>query len=254
METKVKLVKLESKDRVYLLKDDKSPLSYFLASRDTPRRRLLYFDEETNTNHPLRYARNSNTPFQEDQDKNVILEPVVFEDGVLRVPKTNPGLQLFMHYHPGNGSEFYEFDNEKNAQEDVEMINFEIDALMMARELDLTSLEAIARLVLSRDVSKMKSSEIKRDMLLYAKKYPVEFIEAAEDPLLKINNLAARAISDGYFTFRAGKDIHYNFKENKKKLLTVPFGEDHIHVFASYLQSKEGMELYKYLQEQMEEN
>ena len=131
METKVKLAKLEPKDRTYLLKGEKSPLSYFLASRDTPRRRLLYFNEETNTNHPLRYARNSNTPFQEDQDKNVILEPVVFEDGVLRVPKTNPGLQLFMHYHPGNGSEFYEFDNEKDAQEDVDMINFEIDALMM---------------------------------------------------------------------------------------------------------------------------
>ena len=96
METKVKLAKLESKDRTYLLKGEKSPLSYFLSSRDTPRRRLLYFNEETNTNHPLRYARNSNTPFQEDQDKNVILEPVVFEDGVLRVPKTNPVLQLFI--------------------------------------------------------------------------------------------------------------------------------------------------------------
>lgn len=253
METKIKLVKLEPKDRTYLLKGKISPLSYFLASRDTPRKRLLYFDEETNTNYPLRYARNSNTPFQDDQDKNVILEPVVFEDGILRVPKTNPVLQLFLHYHPGNGTEFYEFDNEKDAEEDVEMINFEIDALMMARELDLTSLEAIARLVLSRDVSRMKSSEIKRDMLLYAKRYPVEFMEAASDPLLKINNLAARAISDGYLTFRAGKDIHYNFKENKKRLLTVPFGKDHIHVLSSYLQSKDGLELYKYLQEQMEE-
>ena len=89
METKIKLAKLESKDRTYLLKGSGTPLTYFLPSRDTPRRRLLHFDEETNTNHPLRYARNSNTPFQENQDQNVILEPVVFEDGV-EVTRTAP--------------------------------------------------------------------------------------------------------------------------------------------------------------------
>jgi len=253
METKIKLAKLESKDRTYLLKSNGAPLTYFLPSKDTPRRRLLHFDEETNTNHPLRYARNSNTPFQEDQDQNVILEPVVFEDGVLIVPKTNPVLQLFLHYHPGNGTEFYEFDNEKDAQQDVKDINMEIDALLLARELDITSLEAIARLVLGKDVSTMTSSEIKRDMLLFAKRYPEDFLDAAGDPMLKINNIASRAISDGYLTFRNNKDIHYNLKDNKKRLLTVPYGENHIFVLASWLQSDEGMEFYKFLDDKISE-
>jgi hypothetical protein len=40
-------VKLEPKDRTYLLKNGASPLTYFLASKDTPRKRLLYYDEES---------------------------------------------------------------------------------------------------------------------------------------------------------------------------------------------------------------
>jgi hypothetical protein len=89
---------LEPKDRTYLLKNGKNPLTYFLASKDTPRTRLLYFDEEANTNRPLRYARNASSPFQDEQGENVIIEPIVFEDGVLMVPKTNPVLQEFLHY------------------------------------------------------------------------------------------------------------------------------------------------------------
>jgi hypothetical protein len=147
----MKRVRIEPKDRTYLLKIEDAPLSYYIAHKDTPRKRLLYYNEETNTNHPLRYARNSNSPFQEEQDANVIVEPIVFEDGVLKVPKTNPVLQEFLHYHPGNGTEFYEFDPEKDAQEDVEYLFNEIDALILARDLadkDFTTLEAVARLVL----------------------------------------------------------------------------------------------------------
>jgi hypothetical protein len=250
-------IKLEPKDRTYLLKLQEAPLSYYIAHKDTPRKRLLYYDEETNANHPLRYARNSRSPFQDEQDANVIVEPIVFEDGVLTVPKSNPVLQEFLHYHPGNGSEFYEFDAERDAQEDVMELFSEIDALLLARDLadkDITTLEAVARLVLGGDVDRMSSAEIKRDMMLFAKRYPQDFMEAASDPMLKINNFAARAFTSGYLTFRGNKDIHYNFKDNKKRLMTVPFGHDQIHALASYLQSDEGLELYKYLEDKFSEN
>jgi hypothetical protein len=245
-------VKLEAKDRTYLLKMNQAPLSYYIAHKDTPRKRLLYYNEGTNTNHPLRYARNSNSPFQDEQDQNAIVEPIVFEDGVLMVPKNNPVLQEFLHYHPGNGAEFYEFDAERDAQEDVQELFSEIDALLLARDLadkDINTLEAVARLVLSGSVDNMSSAEIKRDMMLFAKRYPQDFMEAASDPMLKINNFAARAFTAGYLTFRGNKDIHYNFKDNKKRLMTVPFGHDHIHALASHLQSDEGLELYKYLED-----
>ena len=253
----MKRVKLESKDRTYLLKGDSAPLTYFILSRDTKRKRLLYFDEEEGVNLTLRYAKNQKSPFEHEQDANAILEPIVFEDGVLRVPRTNPVLQEFLHYHPGNGTEFYEFDSEKDAQEDVEYLATEIDALIAVRDLtqnDFGKLEAIARLVLAGNVDTMSSAEIKRDMMLFAKRYPQDFMEVLDDPSLSINNIAFKAISEGYLTFRNGKDIYYNLKDNKKLLLTVPFGEDHIYVLASYLQSDEGLELYKFLEEKISNN
>jgi hypothetical protein len=253
----MKRVKLDSKDRTYLLKGDSAPLTYFILSRDTKRKRLLYFDEEEGVNLTLRYARNQKSPFEHEQDANAILEPIVFEDGVLTVPKTNPILQEFLHYHPGNGTEFYEFDSERDAQQDVEYLVSEIDALIAVRDLtqnDFGKLEAIARLVLNGNVDSMSSAEVKRDMMLFAKRYPQDFMEALDDPSLSINNVAFKAISEGYLTFRNGKDIYYNLKDNKKRLLTVPFGEDHIYVLASFLQSNEGLELYKFLEEKISNN
>ena len=254
----IKKVVLEPKDRLYILKDNSAPLAYYIASKDTPRKRLLFYDEVTNTNHPLRYARNSNSPFQEEQDQNVIVEPIVFEDGTLNVPKNNPVLQQFLHYHPGNGHEFIEFDNEKDAEEDMAFIYSELDAQLAARDLaanDFSTLEAVARILIGGRAESMSSSEVKRDMMLYAKRYPQDFLEAINDPSLKINNIAARAFSDGYMSLKNhGKDIYFNLKENKKKLITIPFGDNATSVLASYLQSNEGLELYKFLEEKISDN
>jgi hypothetical protein len=251
----MKRVKLEPKDRTYVLRGDKSPLSYFIASKDTPRKRLLHFDEESNTNKPLRYARNSNSPFQEDQDANVILEPIVFEDGTLVVSKTNPVLQEFLHYHPDNGDVFYEFDNNKDAQQEMAMMYDALDAQIAARDLDISTLESVSRLLMGSNVDKMTTAELKRDVMLFAKRYPQDFMEAINDPSLKMNNIAARAMSDGYLSYRNNKkEIFYNLKDNKKKLLTIPYGDDPLYVLSSYLQSDEGMDLYKFLDNIFSEN
>ena len=246
---------LESKDRTYLLKNGVNPLTYFLSSKDNIRKRLLYYDEETNTNRPLRYARNANSPFQDEQGENVIVEPIIFEDGILNVPKNNPVLQEFLHYHPGNGNEFYEFDQDKDAQQEIKQMYDVLDAQLIAREMPFEEVEPIARLLLGGSVDSMKVSEIRRDMMLYAKRYPQDFMEAVNDPSIKVTSYAARALSDGYLAFRNNKkEIYYNLKDNKKKLLTVPFGDDPVYLLSAYLQSEEGLDLYKLLENKFSEN
>ena len=74
-------MKLQLKDRIYILKTKTTPLSFMLASRNTGRHPLMHFDEEKQVNRALRYARNQKSPFEDEQDDNAILEPVVFEDG-----------------------------------------------------------------------------------------------------------------------------------------------------------------------------
>ena len=41
------------------------------------------------------------------------------------------------------------------------------------------------------------------------------------------------------------KDVYFNLKGNKKKMLTIPFGEDPYHVVGSYLKTDEGVDVYK---------
>ena len=109
-------MKLESKDRIYKLTRDKAPLSCIIPSRNSRRAPLLYFDEEKGYNRALRYSRNQRSPFEDEQDGNVIVEPIIFEDGLLRVPKSNPVLQQFLEFHPLNGKKFVEDNFEKIAE------------------------------------------------------------------------------------------------------------------------------------------
>lgn len=245
----------EVKDKVYVLKQDKSPVSFFIQSRSNKRRQLLHFDEEKSINRALRYSKNQKSIFEDEQDGTAILEPIVMEDGKINVAKNNPILQQFMDMHPDNlsngGTLFYEFDPQKVAEDRVKTLNLEVDALIAARSLDLDKMKSIARVHLDSNVDKMTSAEIKHDVLLFARNYPEDFLYAIEDPDIDVNDISSRAFDEAYVTFRAGKDIHYNLKNNKKKILTVPFGERKEDVFMSWLKSDEGLEFYQYLEKHM---
>ena len=93
-------------DKVYKLTRNAAPLSFMLATRHTRRFPLLWVDPETGINRELRYARNQSSPFVDEQDDNAIIEPVIFEDGFLRVTKNNQVLQRFLDVHPHNGVKF----------------------------------------------------------------------------------------------------------------------------------------------------
>ena len=73
------------KDRSYRLIGATAPLSYSINTRNSSRKQLLHFDGQTN--RALRYASNQKSPFEDEQDGNAILEPVVFERGMLIVQK-----------------------------------------------------------------------------------------------------------------------------------------------------------------------
>ena len=107
-------------DKTYRLTDAVAPLAYMIPTRNSRSFPLLYWDEEKGLNRALRYSRNQNSPFEDEQDGNVIVEPVIFEDGLLTVPRQNQVLQKFLHYHPLNGKSFEEVNLEKDASKEME--------------------------------------------------------------------------------------------------------------------------------------
>jgi hypothetical protein len=242
---------ISSTDKMYVLKKKNTPLSYMLASRNTRRSPLLHFDGKSN--RPLRYAVNQKSPFEDEQDGNAILEPIVFVDGALKVSKTNPVLQYFLELHPGNGQVFEEVNTEKDASSDIEKLTSELDAQIAARDLDIDSLEAVARVLLGSKIDKMSTAELKRDVFVYARNYPMSFLEMLNDPMLQLRNTCAKFFEYDLLKLKnKGRDIYFNLPQNKKKLLTVPFGENHIYILASYLQTDEGIEVLRLLENKIE--
>ena len=241
-------------DKTYRLTRDAAPLSFMLPVRNSKRSPLLYFDEEKGANRALRYGSNQATPFEDEQDGNVIVEPIIFEDGFLSVLRTNQVLQKFLHYHPLNGVRFEEINDEKDAAEEVEALTSEVDALIEARQLTVEQLETIGRVILERDTSTMTTSELRRDMLVYAKMDPRGFLKAISDPMIKLQSTAQRFFDERLLSFRNNKkEVYFNLPGNKKRMMSIPFGEEPMYVVTSYLQSDEGVEILEFLEGQLEE-
>jgi len=236
-------------DKFYKLKGKAAPLSYTLPSRNTKRYPLLWFDEENNINRPLRYAINQKTPFEDEQDGNAIVEPIIFENGFLSVPKNNPVLQQFLHFHPLNGISFAEVDYEKDATQEVESLSAEVDALIEARQLSLEQLETVCRVLFGKDPARYTSAELKRDVLIYAKRDPRGFLNMLSDPMLKLQSNVHVFFESKLLNFRNGrKEVWFNTNSNKKKMLTVPYGEDPYFSVANFFKSDEGIDALKMLE------
>jgi len=233
-------------DKAYKLTRDAAPLSYMLPSHHSRRFPLLHFDQETGVNRPLRYATNQKSPFEDEQDGNAILEPIIFEDGFLFVRKENQVLQQFLHFHPQKGSIFVEVDKAKEAAEELDYVEMEINALIEANNLTLEKRVSLARVLLGSSVDKMSSPEIKRDILLFAKNNPIEFLEALDDPMIEIEDNVSQFVSNGFLEI---KDKAVMMRTGKKsvRLMGLPFGEEPLYVIASFMQSDEGLPTYKAL-------
>lgn len=245
--------KAELKDRIYLLTNNKSPLSYTIQSKSTKRKALLYFDESINENRAIRYAKNQKSPFEDEQDGYVVVEPITFIDGALIVPKNNPALHRFLDIHPGLGHEFIEKDDKKTAIEEIDKIGLALEAQMLIKQADIKTLEPIGKILLGAvKVSKLESSELRRDLLIFAANEPKKILDTVNDPQIAVKRIVEDAFHNNLVSFRPKeRAIYFNLPNNKKKITTVPFEHDYKDVFLSWLLTDDGIDFYKYLEKNL---
>jgi len=235
-------------NKIYKLKSG-SPLSYTLPSRNHHRFPLMWYDEKNNLNRALRYSINQKSPFEDEQDGNAILEPIVFEDGFLSVPKNNPVLQEFLHYHPLNGITFTEVDKEREASEEVEDLNVEVDALIEARQLSIEQVEMLTRVLFGKDPSMISTAELRRDILIFARQEPRDFLNIINDPELNYQAKIRQFFENKLLALRNNdKEVWFNTTTNKKKMMSIAFGDDPYEATGSYLKSDEGLDSLKMLE------
>ena len=166
------------------------------------------------------------------------------------VSKNQKTLQKFLDYSPDNGKVYQEFDPVQVATDDLVDIEWEIKALNIARELDIEHAEAVLRVEEGSKVSDMTSKEIKRDLMVFAKKNPSLFIDLVQDENVELRNFGIKAVEARILTLSPDNRT-FNWASNNRKVMTVPFEEHPYSALAAFFKTDEGLEVYKSIEKRL---
>jgi hypothetical protein len=241
----------EIKDRTYVLARGLSPLTYTIPSRHTSKHSLLYFDKESGEQKEIRYATNQSSPFKKEQEGEATLGHIIFSNGTLVVPKEKQNLQkLLSIYHPLKNRIYTEFSPVEVAEDELDILDLQIDAMTAARSIDIDHAEAIMRVEHGSSVNSMSSKEIKRDLLLFARNNPKMFLELANDENVQLRNFAVKAAEAGIIKLSQDQRT-FSWGSNGRKLMNVPFDENPYSAFAAFLKTDEGVEIYRSIEKNL---
>ena len=247
----IKAPKWEIKTRVYYLLHNITPLTFTLQTKHSTQYPLLHFDKNTNTQRELRYATNQNSPFVDEQKGECTLGHVIFEDGVITVGESQQNLQKFLHHHPKKDNIFKEWDQKEVAQDDLADLDAELEAMTAAKNMELDHAEAVLRVEKGSEVASLSSKELRRDLLLMAKKNPEAFLSIANDENVGLRNTAIRAVEQHIVKLSQDQRT-FHWGSNDRKLLTVPFDENPYSAMAAWFKTDEGVEVFKTIEKKLQ--
>jgi len=236
----------EIKDRVYYLKGSKKPLSRTIKSTD-----IYWFDEEKGYERELKYCANQKTCFVDEMVGDQRLEHIIFRGGNLYVPKEKTVLQkLLSIYHPHKDKLFYEYKPQAIAEEEIDVLETQVDALTAARNIDIDMAEAIMRVEVGSKVSELSSKELRRDLLVFARNNPKLFLELADDENVMLRNFGIRAVEMGILRLSSDQR-NFLWGSNGRKVMTIPFDEHPYTALAHWFKTDEGMEIYANIEKRL---
>jgi len=179
------------------------------------------------------------------------LEHIVFRSGALFVPKEQTVLQkLLTLYHPHKDNLYYEYKPVEIAANQIDFLEMEVDALVAAKNLEIDMAEAIMRVEMGSRVTEMSSKELRRDLLLYARRNPRLFLELLNDDNVVLRNFGIKATEAGIIKLSSDQRT-FNWGTNDRKLMTVPFDEHPYSALAQWFKTDEGMEIYSNIEKRL---
>ena len=238
--------KWEIKDRVYILKGEKRPLSKMIKSAN-----IYWFDKDKGYERELKYCENQQTSFVDEMKGDQRLSHIIFRNGMLPVPKEKTILQkLLSQYHPMRDKVYYEWKPQAIAENEIDILELEIQALNAAKNLDIDMAEAVMRVEVGSKVTEMSSKELKRDLLLYAKRNPRLFLDLVNDENVMLRNFGIRATEMGIIKLSQDQRT-FTWGSNDRKLMNVPFDEHPYSALAAWFKTDEGMEVYSNIEKRL---
>ena len=236
----------EVKDRMYYLVGNKKPLSRSIKATN-----VYWFDEEKGFERELKYCENQRTCFVDEMKGDQRLSHIIFRSGSLFVPKEKTVLQkLLSLYHPHKDKLYYEHKPVEIAENQIDVLEMEVEALVAAKDIDIDLAEAIMRVEIGSRVSKMSSKELRRDLLLYAKRNPEVFLDLLNDDNVVLRNFGIKAAESGIIKL-SNDQRHFTWGSTGRKLMTIPFDEHPYNALAAWFKTDEGMEIYSNIEKRL---
>ncbi len=194
---------------------------------------------------------NNKTPFVDEMKGDQRLEHIIFRSGNLFVEKEKVTLQkLLSLYHPHKGTIYEEYKPAALAADEIDVLEMQVDALTAARNVDIDMAEAIMRVEVGSEVSKLSSKELRRDLLVFARNNPKLFLELADDENVMLRNFGIRAVEAGILRLSSDQR-NFLWGSNGRKLMVIPFDEHPYTALAHWFKTDEGMEIYSNIEKRL---
>ena len=213
--------------------------------------RTTVYDKDSSRVREIRYCPNEPSIFTDEQSENAQRDHILFRNKMLFVPSEKPNLLEFMMTQPGNkangGNLFDMVDNSRSAEEELEREFTQFEAVAMVRDKDLSELLPVA-MFLGINTNR-KSAEIRRDLLMDAKKNPTRFVELFDNPQVKCKSAVLQAIDFQILNKKA--DGMYWFDTNRL-IVTAAAGLDPVDVMTRFCLTEKGAPVYDRLLEELD--
>ena len=153
-------------------------------------------------------------------------------------------------YHPHRDKIYTEYKPAQEAADEIEILELEADAILIARDMDIEMAEAIMRVEKGSEVSKMSSKELKRDLLVFARNNPALFLELASDDNVQLRNFGIKAVELGILKLSSDQR-NFMWGSNNRNIMTIPFDEHPYTALAHWFKPDEGMEIYSNIEKRL---
>ena len=208
------------------------------------------YDKTKGMVREIRYCPNEPSIYTDEQSEHARRDHILFNNKMLFVPVEKPNLLDFLNKHPGNkangGNIFSMIDKTRSAEEDLEREFTQFEAVAMVRDKDISELLPVA-MFLGINI-KRKSAEIRRDLLMDAKKNPTRFVELFDNPQVKCKSAVLQAVE--FQILNRKNDGMYWFDSNRL-IVTAAAGLDPVDVMTRFCLTEKGASTYDRLLEEL---
>jgi len=205
---------------------------------------VVVYDEAEDQVRAIRYCPNEPSIYVDKQALSAVREHIVFRNGVLAVPPTQPNLQDYLDARPDNvkngGTTFQEVNTEHKANVELDQEFLLHDAISIIREKNIDELLPVA-MFLNIDIEQ-KNIEIRRELLIAAKANPKSFIELFDNPVVRSRSSVRQAVE--YGILRTTPDAVL-WADNNRTITAVPHGQDPEDILARFLLQDKGSMVYE---------